>query len=217
MTDPLASYGLQSYPNPETGTLQAKRSGALSRRILQWLGWQVDFTGLPAAQGILAVYPHTSNVDFLYGVLFKSAIGMPLKFWIKDSFTKMPLVGAWIKWLGGIGINRRAAHGVVEQTLDAMRTSPFFWLAVAPEGTRSYTNGWRTGFYHVWQAADCPLGLAYFDYSKKHVGVLHFARCSGNIEADFAGLARYYASKVGYKPEQAAPVQPYVRNRSSHF
>ena len=95
-----------------------------------------------------------------------------------------------------------------------MRRADFFWLVVAPEGTRSYTNGWRTGFYHLWRAADCPLGLAYIDYAHKQIGVQHYVRCSGDMEADFAALARYYEGRTGYHPEKAAPVRPYERTRS---
>ena len=92
-----------------------------------------------------------------------------------------------------------------------MRQADFFWLVVAPEGTRSKTNGWRTGFYHLWRASDCPLGLTYIDFGKKEVGVQHFARCSGDMEADFAGLAHYYADRTGYRHDNAAPVRPFER------
>ncbi len=206
--------GLQVFPMPPGGPIRPGRGIGLARAVLRMLGWKNHYIGLPAAQGVFVVYPHTSNFDFLLGLLFKWANGLPFRFWIKDSVIKLPVLGPWIRWLGGVAINRRAAHGVVEQTMHAMSHASFFWLAVTPEGTRSLTDGWRTGFYHLWRAADCPLGLAYIDYGKREIGVRHFVRCSGDMAADFAGLARYYDGRQGYHPEKAGPVRPHERNKT---
>ena len=206
--------GLEVVPMPPSGPLVPRRGSRLAAWCLKALGWRNDFAGLPEPRGLYVVYPHTSNWDFPMGLLYKWANGLPFRFWIKDSATRLPVIGPWIRWVGGVAINRRAAHGVVEQTIQQMREADFFWLVVAPEGTRSYTNGWRTGFYHLWRAADCPLGLAYIDYGHKQIGVQHFVRCSGDMEADFAALERYYAGRTGYHPENAAPVRPYERNRA---
>ena len=186
----------------------------LAALILRLLGWRTVYTPPPGPKSVVPVYPHTSNWDFPMGLLYKWSHGLPFRFWIKDSATRLPVIGPWIRWVGGVAINRKAAHGVVEQTIEEMRRADFFWLVVAPEGTRSYTNGWRTGFYHLWRAADCPLGLAYIDYAHKQIGVQHYVRCSGDMEADFAALARYYEGRTGYHPEKAAPVRPYERTRS---
>ena len=202
--------GLQVYPMPAQPIYPGKGS-RLARSILRWLGWKPIFNGLPEMRGLLVVYPHTSNWDFPVGLLYKWAAGVPFRFWIKDSVVKVPVLGNWIRAVGGVAINRRAAHGVVEETVAQMRQADFFWLVVAPEGTRSKTNGWRTGFYHLWRASDCPLGLTYIDFGKKEVGVQHFARCSGDMEADFAGLAHYYADRTGYRHDNAAPVRPFER------
>jgi hypothetical protein len=206
--------GLEVVPMPASGPLVPPGGSRLAAWCLKVLGWRNDFPGLPDPRGLLVVYPHTSNWDFPLGLLYKWSHGLPFRFWIKDSATRLPVIGRWIRWVGGVAINRKAAHGVVEQTMQQMREADFFWLAVAPEGTRSYTNGWRTGFYHLWRAADCPLGLAYFDYGHKQIGVQHYVRCSGDMEADFAALARYYERRTGYHPEKAAPVRPYERGRS---
>ncbi len=206
---------LEQYP-PIEGYVASPHNGSrLAAALLRGLGWKAVFPQLPAPRGLIVVYPHTSNWDFAIGLLYKWALGMPLHFWIKESWTNIPVVGAWMRWLGAVGINRQAPTGVVEQTQRAMQTEPFFWLAVTPEGTRSYGNGWRTGFYHVWKASDCPLGLAFIDFGKREIGFDHFVQCSGDMAADFAGLAAYYQGRQGYHPEKAAPVQPFVRNAPS--
>ena len=40
-------------------------------RLLNLAGWQVRFKPLPGPHGIAVVYPHTSNWDFLIGLLGK--------------------------------------------------------------------------------------------------------------------------------------------------
>ena len=63
----------------------------VARALLQLAGWRVVFDGLPARQGVLIVYPHTSNWDFVVGVLAKWCVGIPVTFWGKDSLFRLAL------------------------------------------------------------------------------------------------------------------------------
>jgi len=47
------------------------RGSRLALTALRLAGWRLDFDGLPARQGVLIVYPHTSNWDFIVGILAK--------------------------------------------------------------------------------------------------------------------------------------------------
>lgn len=187
------------------------RGSALARGLLRLAGWRLEFAGLPARQGVIMVYPHTSNWDFVVGLLAKWALGLQLRFWGKDSLFRVPLFGAWLRWLGGVAVDRRSAHGLVGGTAAQMRAARAadrsFWLAVAPEGTRSAGAGWRSGAYHLALQAEVPVGLAWFDYASKTVALKHFVRLGGDAEADFALLAEIYAGKQGRRPAQAAPVR----------
>ena len=42
---------------------------ALARWMLTLFGWKVEFDGLPVSQGVIVVYPHTSNWDFIAMIL----------------------------------------------------------------------------------------------------------------------------------------------------
>ncbi|MFM2069384.1 MAG: hypothetical protein RLZZ584_4293, partial [Pseudomonadota bacterium] len=96
------------------------RGSALARGVLVLLGWRLDFAGLPGHQGVIAVYPHTSNWDFPVGLLAKWAMGLDVKFWGKDSLFRVPVFGAWMRWLGGVAFNRSSAHGMVGHTVAEM-------------------------------------------------------------------------------------------------
>jgi 1-acyl-sn-glycerol-3-phosphate acyltransferase len=184
---------------------------ALARRLLRLAGWQVRFDGLPARQGVLIVYPHTSNWDFVVGVLAKWAIGIDVAFWGKDSLFRVPLFGRWLRWLGGIPVDRSSARGVVADTVEQMRSAVqadrYLWLALAPEGTRHYREAWRSGFWHVATLAKVPLGLAYIDYDRRVVSLEHFLTLSGHVATDMEAIGRHLGGRSGRHPHQAAPVR----------
>lgn len=178
--------------------------------VLARLGWRVKFEGLPALQGMIVVYPHTSNWDFPVCVLVKWAIGIELNFWGKDSLFRIPLFGRWLRWLGGVPVDRSASKGMVAQAVQQLEThraqGSYFWLGVSPEGTRKKMPGWRSGFYQTVVQADVPLGLVRLDYARREVVALDFVILSGYPVADFARIAITYEGVQGCTPQNAAPI-----------
>ncbi len=188
------------------------RSSRLATLALRLAGWRIEASGLPAEQGVILVYPHTSNWDFVLGLFAKWATGIPVRFWGKDSLFKLPLFGAWMRFIGGIGVDRSSSHGIVADTVAQMQAAKArgerFWLAASPEGTRSLTSGWRTGAYQVAVQAGVPLGLAYFDFKSRTVAINRFLRLTGDVATDFAAFGEYLGHRVGYHPELACPIRP---------
>jgi 1-acyl-sn-glycerol-3-phosphate acyltransferase len=187
------------------------RGSRLARGLLRLAGWRVQFDGLPTRQGVLIVYPHTSNWDFVVGVLAKWAIGIPLAFWGKDTLFDLPLFGRWMRWIGGVPVDRHNPSGAVGAMVGRFATArqrdEFLWLALSPEGTRSYRDSWRSGFYQVALQAGVPLALAFFDYAERRVGVDSFIRLSGDVARDMAAIEARLGQRRGCKPELAAPVR----------
>ena len=198
---------MQSSAEPPVTFTGSRTAAALLRAA----GWTLRFEGLPARQGVIVVYPHTSNWDFVVGVLAKWAIGIPLAFWGKDTLFQAPLFGRWLRWIGGVPVDRRNARGavadMVERMTQARQDDRHLWLALSPEGTRSYRDNWRSGFYQVALQADVPLALAFFDYGERRVGVDSFIRLSGDAERDMALIASRLGRRRGCKPQLAAPVR----------
>ncbi len=182
------------------------RGSRVARALLGLAGWRVEFNGLAARQGVLVVYPHTSNWDFPVGVLAKWAIGVPVTIWGKDT-----LFGAWLRWLGGVPVNRHSPRGIVgdmvQRVGQARDHDEFMWLALAPEGTRALSHGWRSGFYQVALGAGVPLGLAALDFKRRRVVFNTFLRLSGNATADMAEIARRLGGMQGCRPAWAAPIR----------
>jgi 1-acyl-sn-glycerol-3-phosphate acyltransferase len=187
------------------------RGSAVARALLGAFGWHVKFDGLPSRQGVVIIYPHTSNWDFVIGLVAKWAIGFPVTFWGKDSLFKIPLFGRWMRWVGGVPVDRSSARGavgdMVERIKAARERDAFLWLALSPEGTRSYRDHWRSGFYQVAVQSGLPLGLAYFDYVDRVVGVDKFIRLTGDVDTDMAAIAAHLGHRRGRKPSLAAPIK----------
>lgn len=187
------------------------RGSLLARLLLRLAGWHLRFEGLPAQQGVILVYPHTSNWDFVLGIVAKWALGLQVRFWGKDSLFRLPLLGGWMRWLGGVAVNRANSQGLVADTAAQMRRArergQAFWLAVAPEGTRGPARGWRSGAYHVALQAGVPVGLATLDFGRKTVALTEFLELGGDIDKDFALMAQILAGVQGCKPALASPVR----------
>jgi 1-acyl-sn-glycerol-3-phosphate acyltransferase len=187
------------------------KGSTLARALLRLFGWRLMWDGLPAQQGVIVVYPHTSNWDFPVGLLAKWALGLHVTFWGKDSLFRPPLFGRWMRWMGGVPVNRAKPGSLVPDMVARMRAAraqgEFVWLVLAPEGTRSAVPGWRSGFHRVAVEAGVPLALVHMDFGRRRVGFHSCLQLSGNVEADMAEIARRYDGVRGRRPEQAAPIR----------
>jgi len=186
------------------------QGSAWARRVLALFGWTVRFQGLPARQGVLIVYPHTSNWDFLVMMLAKWSLGVTVSFWAKAALFRIPLFGRWLVSVGALAVRRSVSQGAVAQATDALcrakAAQQFLWLGLSPEGTRRYTPGWRSGFYRCAVAADVPLGLVRLDYARREVVATQFIRLSGERVPDMARIARYFEGVQGLRAAQATPI-----------
>lgn len=202
----------QAMSNPPHHPVNFKGS-RLALWALRALGWRVDFNGFPTLQGIAVVYPHTSNWDFLIGILAKWALGIPAHFWGKDTLFKFPLIGSWMRWVGGIPIDRSSPRGVVGQMAhlfqEHKQQDKLLWLGIAPEGTRSYTPGWRSGFYQLAVAAQVPLALVKLDWEKRCFSVVDFYDLTGVVNEDYAHMAQVFDGVKGFHQAQMGPIAPW--------
>jgi 1-acyl-sn-glycerol-3-phosphate acyltransferase len=178
----------------------------LSRALLGLFGWRVVLVPPPVPKAVVIVYPHTSNWDFPIGVLARAAVAIPIGFIGKDSLFRPPF-GGLFRWLGGIPVNRRESTGYVAFLAERFARADSLYLAIAPEGTRSKVDHWKSGFYRVALAAGVPLGLAFIDYARREAGVEVWLTLSGNEEEDLARIRACYAGKRGRKPENEGDIR----------
>lgn len=170
--------------------------------LFNLLGWKIEGK-FPSdlKKYIVAVAPHTSNWDFLIGVLARSVLRIQhAKFLGKDSLFKPPF-GWLFRSLGGYPVNRSSSHDMVQQVVDIFNSHQEFVLALAPEGTRKKTAKLRTGFYFIAKGAKVPIIPCGFDFSRKVIVIGESFYTTDNQEADFEALLVFYRKIRGKNPE----------------
>lgn len=177
----------------------------LAARMLRAFGWRVIFPP-PPPKAVVVLYPHTSNWDFVIGILTRAAIGLPAHWGGKDTLFRGPL-GTIFRALGGIPVNRRERTGFVQQMASAFTSQDRFYLVLAPEGTRSLTPGWKSGFYRIALEAGVPLALAFIDFPRREAGIADYLTLSGDEAADMAAIAQVYANRQGLYPAKQSPIR----------
>lgn len=161
----------------------------------------------PGKKFVLVGYPHTSNWDFLYALLWGMASGTRFR-WVGKKQLFPPVVGVVMRWLGGIPVDRSKAGGdFVKQVARIFEQHDNLWVVVAAEGTRSRAPYWKSGFYYMALEAKVPIALAYIDYSRKEVGIGGYFTPSGHIEAEFEQIKAFYADKVGRDPSKQSSIR----------
>lgn len=178
-------------------------------RLLAMFGWRVRYKPLPGPYGVAVVYPHTSNWDVVVGLFARWAVGMPFRWLAKEALfrgvagkTIGPILRSW----GAVPVERRSSTGATQRLVETMYEHDWFWLALAPEGTRSHRPNWRSGFYHLAVAAKVPLLVVYLDFPNKEVGVCNYVELTGDQERDMAAIRAVYEGRHGLHPENEAPI-----------
>lgn len=190
---------------PEFTSLQR-----FSLRALALFGWRVKFAPLPGPRGVLIVYPHTSHWDGVIGLLAKWAVGIRVHWLGKETLFQGVsglVLGPLLRDWGCEPVEHNASTSVIDRLAQRIRKANFYWLALAPEGTRSYRDTWRSDFYHIARNARVPVGLACIDYAVKEVRLVQYAVLSGDLEADLERIRVEYERCKGRRPECAAPIR----------
>lgn len=144
--------------------------------------------------------PHTSNYDFIIGLLVKTVKEIKIHFLAKASLFVFPF-GYFFKSVGGVPINRNKSMNMVEATVNEFNNRSNFVIAISPEGTRSKVNKWRTGFYHIATQANIPIVAFTFDFGKRQTEIFPPFYPTGNMDHDFKYLQSLFKDIEGKHPK----------------
>jgi 1-acyl-sn-glycerol-3-phosphate acyltransferase len=178
----------------------------LSKWLLKLLGWSAHAEFPESKKYIVVAAPHTSNWDFPLGILASQALNMHASWIGKHTIFRWPF-GWFFRALGGTPVNRSQKADLIKQIADLFTQTDELAMALAPEGTRSKTDHWKTGFWHIAKAANVPIALAYLDFGKKQVGFGGSFYPGDSIEEDFERIREFYKDRRGKNPANESLIQ----------
>ena len=174
----------------------------LGRAALALAGWRIEGE-LPDRPKLVAIVaPHTSNWDFPVGLQAKLALRLGCTFIGKHTLFRWPL-GVFMRWLGGIPVDRRKTQGFVSEVASVLRAADRMTVVLAPEGTRKRAP-WKSGFYRIATEAGVPILPVGFDYSRRVVFFAPLFHPTGDYEKDLPVLRAHYRPEMGLRPENYA-------------
>lgn len=177
-----------------------------ARLILRLLGWRIVGQPPDIPKYVMLGVPHTSNADGFLMLLVATAVRLRLNFLIKDSWFKGP-IGPLARRLGGVPIDRSTSRNTVGQIVEAFESRDELAFVITPEGTRRYTDHWRSGFYHIAKRANVPVVLGFIDYGKKQIGFGPAIELTDDTAADMDRIRAFYADKTARYPEKSGPIR----------
>ena len=184
---------------------------SLGQRFVHWLllqwyrhaGWQTRGTLPSDPKFVLMGASHTSNWDFLVFLGAVHASGLQVRFIGKSSLFAWPL-GGLMRALGGVPVDRSASQDMVSQIVAQFDAHDDFLLVIAPEGTRSATTRWRTGFYQIALRARVPIVCAGPDYPGRLAVFGPVIHPTGDYDADMVPAWTFFRALRPRHPDRAA-------------
>ena len=149
----------------------------VGRSVFRVFGWKIEGEFPNRSKAIVALVPHSSNIDFFLTIAFIWATGMKASFLIKHTVFWYPL-GNIIRALGGIPVDRTQQNGLIAEVTQHFREKSKLILGITPSGTRKPVKEWKDGIARIAAAAQVPIVPAVMNYKTRTV---RFAPLIGGI------------------------------------
>ena len=157
----------------------------LGRFVLSSLGWKVtgSIKEEHKNQKILKVLaPHTSNWEGILRMAALAGVDAKSSFFGKHTIFRYFGLGAFLKYMGGIPVNRANPGGAIGDAIKKIKNIEISLIGMAPEGTRSKVAEWKTGFLRIAEEINAKIIPVSLDFAKKEILLGEFFRLSGKRE-----------------------------------
>jgi 1-acyl-sn-glycerol-3-phosphate acyltransferase len=150
---------------------------------------------------VFVVAPHTSALDFVFGAAFLWSVAKNGKVIIKKEFFFWPL-GPILRSVGCISIDRgNRKNKMVDNAAKAFEEHEFLSVTLTPEATRKPTKNWKRGFWEIAKKANVPIVPAYWDFSKKEIGIFDTIYPT-DYATDLKKVQNLYTKQMAKHPEK---------------
>ena len=176
----------------------------LGRFVLSSLGWKVTGSIKEEHENqklVLVVAPHTSNWDGVLGMAAIAGLDARIAFFGKHTIFRYFGLGAFLKYMGGIPVNRASPGGAIGDGIKKIKSIEFSLIGMAPEGTRSKVTEWKTGFLRIAKEINAKIIPVSLDFAKKEILLGEIFKLSGEQEKDLKDLKDYFRAFTPRHPE----------------
>ena len=181
-------------------------------KFLQWLGktiltifdWHVCGSISEKYKNkrlVAIVAPHTSNWDGILGIAAVAGLDARITFIGKHTVFRYGL-GAFLRYMGGIPVDRSKPGGIIEHAIDQIRDIEGAIIALSPEGTRSKVLEWKTGFLRIASELNADIIPVSLDFKKREILFGNAFFPSGDNERDIKQLKEYYSVFTAKNPDK---------------
>jgi 1-acyl-sn-glycerol-3-phosphate acyltransferase len=173
--------------------------------LVQWFirdGWTISGKLPPDRKFVIMGASHTSNWDFLVFLGAVHVVGRQIRFIGKHSLFRWPM-GGFMRALGGVPVDRSKPQDLVSQVVDQFNAHDDFILVIAPEGTRSFTTQWKSGFYQIALKAGVPILAAGPDYPTRRGVFGPLIHPTGNYAEDMKPAFAFFHTLTPKHPDRA--------------
>lgn len=163
--------------------------------IYRWKGWTIDGQLPDLQKYVIAGAPHTSNWDFVFFIGATADEGIEPNFMGKHTLFR-GVMRRFMFDMGGIPVDRTRRANITQQVAEEFARRDRLALVIAVEGTRGSNGTWKSGFYHIAEAAGVPIVPAWVCNERNILGFGPPLWPSGNYADDLAKLAAFMRSKL---------------------
>lgn len=185
--------------------LAGRFARGLARVWLWFFGWKVEGSLTYPIKAVAIAYPHTSNWDLPFMLAIGYQLGIRPSWLGKRQIFRWPF-GGFMRWLGGVPVDRSARTNMVAQVVERFRDIDQLFLVVPPSATRHRAAHWRSGFYHIARGAGVPILCTFLDYTRKVGGIGPPVVPSGDLRADMDRIRAFYQGIEGRYPQNQTPI-----------
>ena len=194
---------MSNYPIAVPQHLKANRPKFIiniSSWVLKIQEWKINGSIPEEKRVVLVIGPHTSNWDFIIGVLVILSLDAKINWLGKHTIFKRGFKSLLTR-LGGIPVNRQDPSDLFSRIKVITEKSNGYLIGMAPEGTRKKVLKLKSGFIRIAKQTNSKIMLAGIDFQKKIVNLDRFFTPTGDLNNDLRYVQDYFSHYSGKRAQ----------------
>lgn len=124
----------------------------IARGILTATGWSTTketINQFHVQKKAVLIALHSTYWDAVIAVMFQLAYRLPMVYAINNTYTRLPIIGTLLTWLGFIHVGAGSVRGDTSRLISALNDRERYLFVIMPEGQIVKGSKWYSGYYHI--------------------------------------------------------------------